>query len=47
MLAPRGLNLYIYIFFMDHVEKKIININNKAKNYLDDVFIHMYTHQTP
>jgi hypothetical protein len=31
MLAPSGLNLHFYIFFMDHVQKQIININNKTK----------------
>jgi hypothetical protein len=43
MLAPCGLNLYFYIFFMDHVVKKIININNRTKENLDNFLIHMYT----
>jgi hypothetical protein len=36
MLAPCGLNLYFYIVFMDHVQKKILNINNKTNKNLDD-----------
>jgi hypothetical protein len=30
-LAPCGLNLQFYIFFMDHVQKRIININTNTK----------------
>jgi hypothetical protein len=46
MLALYDLNLYLYIFFMDHGQKVIININMKTKKNLDDFFIHTYTHQT-
>jgi hypothetical protein len=36
MLARCNLNLYFYIFFMDHVQKKIININKKRNKTLDN-----------
>jgi hypothetical protein len=45
MLAPCGLNLHLYIFFKDYVQKQIININNKTKENLNNFLIHTDTHQ--
>jgi hypothetical protein len=45
MVAPCGLNLFIYINFMDHVQTKNHNYqpqNEKKKRWF---FIHIYTHQ--
>jgi hypothetical protein len=45
MLAPYGLNLQSYKFFMDHVQEKILNINSKTNIYIY-IYIQTYTHQT-
>jgi hypothetical protein len=45
MVAPSGLNLYILLIFMDHVQIKNHNYQSQDEKQFKCFFIHTYTHQ--
>jgi hypothetical protein len=44
MVTPYGLNLYIYIIFINHVQTKNHNYQPQHEKKIGCFFIHMYTH---
>jgi len=45
MVAPCGLNLFILLVFMNHVQTKNHNYQAQDENKIRHFFIHIYTHQ--